>query len=107
MNVIGSRPTGWWRDPQQAVRDFIPKLRAHAEATGEDVTVVFDVHPPDVEPGRGGRLDVAFAGHRGRDAADDEIIRRLEGNPDPASITVVTSDGDLASRASALGAKVI
>ena len=105
MNVIGSRPTGWWRDKDQAVRDFIERLRAYADRTS-DVSVVFDVRPADVEPGRFGRLEIGFARRRGRNAADDELVRMVADDPDPATLRVVTSDRELATRVSTLGAKV-
>lgn len=107
MNVIGSRPNGWWRDPREAVRAFIRDLRAFVDATGDDVIVVFDVHPPEVEAGRAGRLEVGFASRRGRNAADDEIVRRLQGMKGPGSLRVVTSDHELATRAGELGAVVM
>jgi predicted RNA-binding protein with PIN domain len=47
---------------------------------------------------------VAFPSRRGRDAADDEIVRLVAENPAPRSITVVTSDDLLAQRVRALGA---
>ena len=102
MNVIGSRPDGWWRDRDAAARRLIEALRA---LDGE-VTVVLDAGPPELA-GRDGRFEVAIAPRRGRDAADDEIARRLAADPDPASITVVTSDAALAARAHALGAAVV
>src|SRR4029453_13795094 len=51
MNLIGSRPDRWWNDPDGAVRRLIGELDRYAAATGDDVTVVFDRRPPDVEPG--------------------------------------------------------
>ena len=106
MNVIGSRPTGWWRDRDQAVRDLIEKLQAFAERTGDEVAVVFDVHPRDLEPGAHGPVTVGFATRRGRNAGDDEVVRLVGQDPDPAVLRVVTSDRELAARASALGAQV-
>jgi predicted RNA-binding protein with PIN domain len=103
-NVIGSRPDGWWRDREGATRRLLDQLRAFA-AGGEDVTVVLDAGPPELA-GREGGLEVAIAPRRGRDAADDEIARRLDADPDPGSIRVVTSDRALADRASARGAQV-
>jgi hypothetical protein len=103
-NVIGAKPDGWWRDREGATRRLLDALRAFAEG-GEDVTVVLDAGPPDWA-GRDGPLEVAIAPRRGRDAADDEIARRLEADPDPAAIRVVTSDGALAERARRLGASV-
>ena len=55
MNVIGSRPDRWWNDPDRAVRRMIDQLSGYAEATGDDVTVVFDRRPSDLEPGMHGQ----------------------------------------------------
>ena len=103
-NVIGSRPDGWWRDREGAARRLIEELREFAGG-GEDVVVVLDAGPPEWA-GRDGSLEVAIAPRRGRDAADDEIARRLDADPDPASIRVVTSDAALAARARERGAEV-
>lgn len=104
-NVIGSRPDGWWRDREGATRRLLDDLRAFADG-GEDVLVVLDAGPPELA-GREGTLEVAIAPRRGRDAADDEIARRLEVEPDPASVRVVTSDAALAGRARSRGAEVV
>ena len=106
MNLIGSRPDRWWNDPDRAVRRLIGELDRFAAATGDDVTVVFDRRPPDVEPGRHGAVRVAFASRRGRNAADDEIVTMVAGDPDPAADRVVTSDRRLAERVRDLGAGV-
>jgi predicted RNA-binding protein with PIN domain len=106
MNLIGSRPDRWWNDPDRAVRRLIQELDRYAAATGEDVTVVFDRGPPDVQPGRHGTAMVAFAARAGRNAADDEIVRVLAADPAPGSVRVVTSDKRLAERARLLGARV-
>jgi predicted RNA-binding protein with PIN domain len=106
MNVIGSRPDRWWNDPDRAVRRFIEELDRYAAASPGEVTVVFDRRPPDVEPGRHGAVDVAFASRRGRNAADHEIVRMVSEDAQPSSITVVTSDARLAERARELGASV-
>jgi predicted RNA-binding protein with PIN domain len=107
MNLIGSRPDRWWNDPDRAVRRLIGELDRFAAATGDDLTVVFDRRPPDVDPGRHGAATVAFASRRGRNAADDEIVGLVGGDPVPASLTVVTSDRRLAERARELGAGVV
>jgi predicted RNA-binding protein with PIN domain len=103
-NVIGAKPDGWWRDRDAAARRLIEDLREFA-AGGEDVMVVLDAGPHEWE-GREGMLEVAIAPRPGRDAADDEIARRLDADPDPASIRVVTSDAALAERARERGAQV-
>jgi predicted RNA-binding protein with PIN domain len=106
MNLIGARPDRWWNDPDRAVRRLIHELDRYAAATGEDVTVIFDRRPPDVQPGGHGAAVVAFASRPGRNAADDEIVRVLAADPAPSSVRVVTSDKRLAERARALGARV-
>ena len=106
MNLIGSRPDRWWNDPDRAVRRLIGELDRFAAATGDDVTVVFDRRPPDVEPGRHGAVGVAFASRRGRDAADHEIVAMVGADPDPGGVQVVTSDRRLAERVRDLGAGV-
>jgi predicted RNA-binding protein with PIN domain len=106
MNLIGARPDRWWNDPDRAVRRLIQELDRYAAATGEDVTVIFDRRPLDVQPGRHGAAVVAFASRPGRNAADDEIVRVLAADPAPPSVRVVTSDRRLAERARALGARV-
>jgi hypothetical protein len=50
---------------------------------------------------------VLFAGSGARGAADDEIVELVAADPDPASVCVVTSDGDLSERVRGLGAAVL
>jgi predicted RNA-binding protein with PIN domain len=103
MNVIGSRPTGWWRDRRGAMRRLVEDLGRYAEAADEDVTVVLDSDPFDVSaPG----LDIRFAG-RARDAADDAIVDLVGHAPRPESLVVATSDRRLVDRVRALGAQTI
>jgi predicted RNA-binding protein with PIN domain len=106
MNLIGSRPDRWWNDPDRAVRRLIEELDRYARASGEDLTVVFDRQPPDVAGGPHGAVQVAFASWRGRNAADDEIVRMLAGEEAPGGISVVTSDRRLGERVRELGAGV-
>ncbi len=106
MNVIGSRPDRWWNDPDRAVHRMVSSLAVFAERTGDELTVVFDRQPRDLEPGRHGAVAVAFAQRKGRDAADHEIVRMVSEDPDTSAITVVTSDERLAERVRELGAHV-
>jgi predicted RNA-binding protein with PIN domain len=102
MNVIGSRPDGWWRDRQGAMARLLADLERFAE-TGEQVTVVFD----EAAPLRSDEVNVVFARRRGRDAADDEIERIAASDPDPGTLRVVTSDRGLEARVQEHGAEVI
>lgn len=107
MNLIGSRPDRWWNDPDRAVRRLIEELDHYASATGEEVTVVFDRRPRDLQPGTHGAVTVAFASWRGRNAADHEIVRMVADDPDPESLQVVTSDRRLVERVRELDAGVV
>jgi predicted RNA-binding protein with PIN domain len=106
MNVIGSRPDGWWRDRPKARRELVAKLAPIANA-GETVTVVFDGAPSPAEEDQTEDVGirVLFA-PGGPDAADRLIVKILEDDPQPEVITVVTSDAALAEDARRLGARV-
>jgi predicted RNA-binding protein with PIN domain len=104
MNVIGTRPDGWWRDRDRAMLRLVDLLERWAAADGEEVTVVFE-RPPS-PPIRSTVIEVAHAPRPKPDAGDDEIVRRVRAAANPSRIRVVTSDRWLADRASAAGATV-
>jgi predicted RNA-binding protein with PIN domain len=105
MNVIGSRPDGWWNDPDKAMREFASALDDHAGSTGKDITVVFDKDPGPLP--ETSHIEVVIARRRGRNAADYEIEQLVEVEEDPSHLRVVTSDRDLADKVRAAGAKVV
>lgn len=108
MNVIGSRPTGWWRDRDRAKRGLIATLEDFADTSGASVTVVLDGRPLDGLPeGDHGGVRVLYAPRRGRDAADDRIIELVEADAEPATLVVVTSDAALRRRVERLGASAV
>jgi predicted RNA-binding protein with PIN domain len=104
MNVIGSRPDGWWRDRTGAMRRLVGDLQRWAATHEDPVAVVIDGRPREVGAAQG-RVDVGFAAG-GRGAADDEIARRAAQDGDPTSLVVVTSDRELTDRVRAAGAQV-
>ncbi|HEY8584856.1 MAG TPA: NYN domain-containing protein [Capillimicrobium sp.] len=104
MNVIGTRPDGWWRDRHAAMRQLVEQLERWVAATGEDVTVVFESKPSP--PIRSTLVEVAYAPRARANSADDEIVRRLGELADLSQTRVVTSDHVLADLASAAGAAV-
>jgi predicted RNA-binding protein with PIN domain len=106
MNVIGSRPTGWWRDRRGAMSELTEVLARHAAQTGDDVAVVLDSKPFELPPGAKG-IDVRFAPARGPDAADDVIVDMVAADPDPGTLEVATSDRRLAARVRTLGAETL
>lgn len=104
MNVIGARPDGWWRDRHAAMVRLVAQLERWAAERGEQVTVVLE-RPPS-PPICSKVVEVACAPRPQRDSADDEIVRRILADPEPAAIGVVTSDAALAARVCAAGATV-
>lgn len=104
LNVIGSRPDGWWRDRHGAMVRLVESLERFAAAGGEEVAVVFE--KPPSPPIASERIEVTHAPRPQPNSADDEIVRRLAADPAPEEITVVTSDHRLTERARAAGAKV-
>ncbi len=102
-NVIGSRPTGWWRDRPGAARRFTEQVRATVAAGGLDppVTVVLEgqsrqgADECDID-----RVVVVHAPGEG----DDTIaaIAAAHGQP-----VVVTADRGLAERVRAVNGTVV
>lgn len=107
MNVIGSRPDGWWRDRDAAVRRLLERLQRMAAASGQAVTLVVDGRPlPDVAEGEHRGVRVLYAQRSGADAADDRIVATVAADDDPGSLQVVTADRVLRERVQGLGADV-
>lgn len=104
-NVIGSVPDGWWTDREGATRRLLEAVRAYARRSGDELVVVLDGGPAELEGSRDG-VTVVRAPRRGRDAADDEIARRLGGDPEPETVRVATSDRALAEQVRVLGGEV-
>jgi hypothetical protein len=102
-NVIGSRPTGWWRDRPGATRHFVERVRATVTAGRLDppVTVVLEgqaragAEEADVD-------GVAVVHARGE--GDDTIAAIAEAH---RGVIVVTADRELAERARATDAGVV
>lgn len=105
MNVIGSRPTGWWRDRPAAIRTLIARLQHLRAVDGDDVTVVVDGRPlDDIPEGDHHGITVLYAARPGPNAADDRIVEYVAAHPSPQSLTVITSDRTLITRIHACGA---
>ncbi len=104
MNLIGSRPDGWWRDRHRAQRELVARLAVGREGADETLLVVFDGRPPADGISAPAGVTVVFTPGS---TADDEIVRRVEGRPAEVQATVVTSDVGLAGRVRALGAQVM
>jgi predicted RNA-binding protein with PIN domain len=106
-NLIGTTPDGWWRDRQGATRRLVAALQALARRTGDRIAVVLDGRPlPDLPEGVHDGVLVAYARRAGRNAADDRIVEEVAHDPDPQTLTVVTSDRALMERVRQLGAQL-
>ncbi|MFV8051838.1 NYN domain-containing protein [Mycobacterium sp. 48b] len=104
MNVIGTRPDGWWKDRHGAMAGLVEVLERWAVAGGHRVTVVFE--GPTTPPIESAVVEVGHAPRAHANSADDEIVRLVQADSRPGEISVVTSDGGLAARVRAAGALV-
>jgi len=100
MNVRGCVPDGWWRDKPGALRRVVEAIAAHDWTDDEWVVVIADGRAvAGLAAGTRGRVELRYAGHSARDAADDEIValaRSLDLGDGP--VVVVTSDRGLIER---------
>ena len=103
MNVIGSRPDGWWKDRRAAMRRLVEELDSYAARSGDEVTVVLDSSPFELDSD----VEVLFATPARPDAADDEIAKIVAEEAEPKGLSVVTSDSTLAARVRERGADVV
>src|SRR6204780_5587889 len=95
-NVVGSRPTGWWRDRPGAAREFVERVRAAAEAErfAEFVVVVLEgAARGGVEEGIAHGVRVVHAPGSG----DDTLIALA--SDAGGQVTLVTADRALRQRA--------
>ncbi|MFI5506597.1 NYN domain-containing protein [Mycobacterium sp. NPDC051804] len=104
MNVVGSRPDGWWRNRRLAMSTLIEKLEHWASSQSEDVTVVFE-HPLS-PPLESSVITIAHAPKAAANSADDQIVAMVRTAENPQDIRVATSDRMLSERVGALGATV-
>ena len=103
MNVIGSRPDGWWRDRDRAALRLAERLRHYAQHERRDVMLVLDGPPLSDLPAEQGRMSVVYGDGQ---TADDRIAEVVAGHPVPATIEVVTADRELQRRVREYGASL-
>jgi hypothetical protein len=102
-NVIGSRPTGWWRDRPGAARRFTERVRAAVVAGELDapVTIVLEGQArKGADEGVADGVEVVHARGEG-----DDTIAALAGAE--AQALVVTADRGLAERVRSAGGDVV
>jgi hypothetical protein len=107
-NVVGSRPTGWWRDRAGAARTFVARIRAAVELgrITQPVVVVLEGKARAGAPsGPADGVTVLHADGSGDDTLID-VVGRSADSTDRA-VTLVTADRELRRRAETLGAEVV
>lgn len=102
-NVIGSRPTGWWRDRPGAARVFTARVRASVTAgrLESPVTIVLE---GQARAGAAEAEEAGVAVVHAPAGGDDTIAAVAEAN---RGVVVVTADRELAARVRAATAEVV
>ena len=105
-NVVGSRPTGWWRDRPGAARDLVARVRVSVCDGRLDapIVVVLEGKARDgAAPGTADDVEVVHA----RGEGDDTIVDVAADSARDDAVTVVTADRGLAARVRDYGATVV
>jgi hypothetical protein len=103
-NVVGSRPTGWWRDRPGAARDLVARVRravVDGAVTGPVVVVLEGRAKAGVVEGRIDGVEVVHAPGHG----DDTLVAIAEGGDDP--VVLVSADRELGARIRRCGGEVV
>jgi hypothetical protein len=99
-NVVGSRPTGWWRDRAGAARRLHRQLVA-ADLGYDVVVLVLEGEAKRGQPiGAEGAIHTVHARGSGDDAIVEQVRRRSDVGDD---VVVVTADRALRERVTAAG----
>ncbi len=104
-NVVGSRPTGWWRDRPGAARSFVERVRTATGAgrLAKPVVVVLEgAARRGVATGTADGVAVVHAPGSG----DDTLVAVIDDADAGSQVTLVSADRALRERATALGAEV-
>jgi hypothetical protein len=103
-NVIGSRPTGWWRDRAGAARQFVEQLRQ----AGRDGRIPLPALVVLEGAARAGIEEADVDGVRvvhATDDGDDALV--AETAAAPGGVIFVTADRRLRERVRQLGAETV
>jgi hypothetical protein len=102
-NVVGSRPTGWWRDRPKAARELCDRVRAATAASrvsGPVVLVLEGAARRGVEEGEVDGVEVVHAPGEG----DDTLVALATA---AGSVVLVSADRALGERVRAAGGDVV
>ena len=103
-NVVGSRPTGWWRDRAGAAGKLVDNIRAAVAAAklAPPVVVVLEgAARRGATDGEDGGVTVVHAPGEG----DETVVSVAEAATD--AVTLVSADRALADQCRALGCDVV
>lgn len=99
-NVVGSRPTGWWRDRAGAA-ERLHRALAAADLGYDPVVLVLEGQARRGQPaGEEGAVHTVHAAGSGDDAIVDQVRARSAQGDD---VVVVTADRQLRERVAAAG----
>jgi hypothetical protein len=104
-NVVGSRPTGWWKDRAGAARSFVDGVRAGVAAGRLRAPVVVVLEGKAREGASSGTADGVTVVHAAG-SGDDALVDVVSTAPEDEEVVLVTADRELRRRAEALGAAV-
>ncbi|HEX4162260.1 MAG TPA: hypothetical protein VHZ05_07175 [Acidimicrobiales bacterium] len=105
-NVIGSRPTGWWKDRAGAARSFVADLRAGVAAGRLSAPVVVVLEGKARAGAQSGEAEGVRVVHAAG-SGDDALVDVVRDAPDGEAVVLVSADRELRRRAEALGAEVV
>jgi hypothetical protein len=103
-NVVGSRPTGWWRDRAAATRQFAERVRAAVAADELPLPVVMVIEGaacPGIDQGVANGVEVVHAPGEG----DDTLAAIAAAATEP--VVLVSADRELCSRVRRPGVETV
>ncbi|MDQ3979206.1 MAG: hypothetical protein M3314_06605 [Actinomycetota bacterium] len=103
-NVVGARPTGWWRDRAKAAAQLVERVRATTAASGLSppiVVVLEGVARQGVKEGVEAGVEVVHAPGHG----DDTLLALAAAATEP--VVLVSADRELGDRCRAVGSEVV
>ncbi len=103
-NVVGSRPTGWWRDRPGAARKLVARLRTATAASAVPTPVVVVLEGRARTGAAEGAVDGVEVVHAPGEG-DETLVRVAAAATEP--VTLVSADRALSERCRAAGADVV
>ncbi len=103
-NVVGTRPTGWWRDRPKATADLVAAVRAATAARTLSAPVVVVLEGAGRQ-GAGERVGDGVEIVHAPGQGDDTVVAIAAAATEP--VTTVTADRALGERCRAAGSEVV